>query len=343
MVFQVVHRLNLELLEVGMHPIYLIAMLYTANPTHVRSAEIQMATSVSDTITLDTPTGKIAGTLLVPAASGSVPLVVIIAGSGPTDRNGNSPLLPGANNSLKLLAEGLSERGIASLRYDKRGIGASATAMVGEANLRFDMYADDAAGWVRRLRSDSRFSTITVVGHSEGSLLGMLATQRATADGYVSIAGAGRAADKVLREQLGRQLPPDLLSFSNKALDALLAGHTVDSVPPALASIFRPSVQPYMISWLRVDPQIEIARLAVPALIIQGTLDAQVPQSDAQLLARAQPNAKLLMIDGMNHVFKRAADDQAAQRASYSDPSLPVAPELVDGIATFVKGVPRRR
>jgi pimeloyl-ACP methyl ester carboxylesterase len=300
-----------------------------------------MSAAVSDTITLDTPTGKIAGTLVVPAASGPVPLVVIIAGSGPTDRNGNSPLIPGGNNSLKLLAEGLSDRGIASLRYDKRGIGASATAMVSEANLRFDMYADDAAGWVRRLRSDPRFSTITVVGHSEGSLLGMLATQRATVDGYVSIAGAGRAADKVLREQLGRQLPPDLLSFSNKALDAVLAGEMVDSVPPPLAGLFRPSVQPYLISWLRVDPQVEIARLAVPVLIVQGTLDAQVSQSDAQLLAHAQPKAKVLVIDGMNHVFKRAAADDAAQRASYGDPNLPDAPELIDGIATFVKGVTR--
>jgi pimeloyl-ACP methyl ester carboxylesterase len=302
-----------------------------------------MTAPASDTITLDTPTGKIAGTLLVPAATGRMPLVVIIAGSGPTDRNGNSPLLPGGNNSLKLLAEGLAERGIASLRYDKRGVAASATAMVSEANLRFDMYADDAAGWIRRLRSDARFSTITVVGHSEGSLLGMLATQRGAADGYVSIAGAGRAADKVLREQLGKQLPPDLLSFSNKALDALLAGRTVDSVPPPLASLFRPSVQPYMISWLRVDPQVEITRLGVPALIVQGTLDAQVSVGDAQLLAKAEPKAKLLVIDGMNHVFKRAGADQAAQLASYSDPNLPVAPELIDGIATFVKGVPVRK
>lgn len=303
-----------------------------------------MTAAASDTITLDTPTGKIAGTLLVPAASnGPVPLVVIIAGSGPTDRNGNSPLLPGANNSLKLLAEGLEQRGIASLRYDKRGVGESAKAIVSEANLRFDMYADDAAGWIRRLRSDRRFSTITVVGHSEGSLLGMLATQRAAADGYVSIAGAGRAADKVLREQLGKQLPPDLLAFSNRGLDALLAGHTVDSVPPALMSLFRPSVQPYMISWLRVDPQVEITRLGVPALITQGTLDAQVPVGDAELLAKAEPKAKLLKVEGMNHVLKRTAADQEAQRASYSDPNLPVAPELIDGIATFVKSVPRRK
>jgi uncharacterized protein len=267
--------------------------------------------------------------------------VVIIAGSGPTDRNGNSPLIPGANNSLKLLAEGLATHGIASLRYDKRGVGASAASLVKEADVRFDMYADDAAAWVRRLRPDSRFSTITIVGHSEGSLLGMLAAQRAAADGYVSIAGAGRAADKVLREQLGRQLPPDLLAFSNKALDMLLAGHTVDSVPPPLAALFRPSVQPYLISWLRVDPQVEIAHLTIPVLIAQGTLDAQVPVTDAQLLAHAQPKGKLLIVDGMNHVFKRVPADAASQQRSYTDPSAPVAPELIEGIASFVKSVPR--
>jgi len=321
----------------------LIAILCTANGAISEHPKTQMTAAASDTLTLDTPTGKIAGTLLVPAATGPMPLVVIIAGSGPTDRNGNSPLLPGANNSLKLLAEGLAARGIASVRYDKRGIAASAQAIVSETNLRFDTYADDAAACIRLLRPDARFSTITVVGHSEGSLLGMLATQRAGADGYVSIAGAGRAADKILREQLTGKLPPDLLSFANKALDAMLAGHTVDSVPPALAALFRPSVQPYMISWLRVDPQVEIKRLGVPALIVQGTLDIQVPVSDAQLLTQAEPKSKLLVIDGMNHVLKRVAPDQASQQASYSDPNLPVAPELIDGIAAFVKTIPRRK
>ena len=310
------------------------------NPTN---AEAQTPAGAGDPVTLETQTGKIEGTLLVPAAAKPMPAVVIIAGSGPTDRNGNSPLIPGGNNSLKMLAEGLAANGIASVRYDKRGIGASAAAMVGEADLRFDMYADDAAGWVKRLRADPRFSTITIIGHSEGSLLGMLAAQRAGADGYVSIAGAGRAADKILREQLGKQLPPDLLAFSNKGLDALLAGHTVDSVPPTLMALFRPSVQPYLMSWLRVDPQVEIAHLTIPVLIAQGTLDAQVPAGDASLLAKAQPKAKLLMIDGMNHVLKRAAADPASQQKSYSDPTLPVAPELIDGIVTFVKSVPRHK
>jgi len=319
-------------------------LAFCAAASTVARVDALPSSLLSDTtITLDTPTGKIVGTLLLPSGTGVAPLVVIIAGSGPTDRNGNSPALPGQNNSIKMLADGLAARGIASLRYDKRGIGESAKAMVSEASMRFDMYADDAAGWVGRFRSDPRFSTITVVGHSEGSLLGMLAAQHANADGYVSIAGAGRAADKILREQLGKQLPPDLLAFSNKALDELLAGRTVDSPPPPLAALFRPSVQPYMISWLRVDPQAEIARLNIPVLIVQGTLDGQVMVSDAQLLAKAQPKAKLLMIEGMNHVFKQVPDDPASQQKSYSDPSIPDAPELIEGVATFVKSVPRRR
>ena len=292
---------------------------------------------------LETPTGRLAGTLLMPKAAAAVPLAVIIPGSGPTDRNGNSPLIPGANNSLKLLAEGLAAHGIASLRYDKRGVGASAATNVNEADIRFSNSADDAGAWVDRLRMDPRFSTITIIGHSEGSLVGLLAAQKSATDGYVSIAGAGRPADKILREQLGKQLPPDLLAVANRALDKLVAGSLVDSVPRQLLALYRPSVQPYLISWLSIDPQAEVAKLKIPVLITQGTLDAQVPESDAKLLAAAQPKAKLLIVEGMNHVMKRAAADQASQVKSYSDPTIPIPPELIDGISAFVKSVPRRK
>jgi pimeloyl-ACP methyl ester carboxylesterase len=237
----------------------------------------------------------------------------------------------------------LAERGIASLRYDKRGVGASRQALSSETDLRFGMGADDAAAWVDTLRSDKRFSTITIVGHSEGSLLGMLAAQRAPVDGYVSVAGAGRAADKVLREQLSRQLPPALLAAANATLDTLLAGHAVASPPPALTMLFRPSVQPYLISWLKVDPQAEIAQMKIPVLIMQGTLDDQVPPSEAQLLAAAQPKAKLVLIQGMNHVLKQVPPDAASQLKSYSDPAIPVAPELIGAVASFVNSLPRRR
>src|SRR5690606_20762943 len=134
--------------------------------------------------TLATPSGTVHGTLLVPPASGPVPIALLIAGSGPTDRDGNSAILPGANNSLKLIAEGLADSGIASRRYDKRGIGESAPAGPNEVDLRFDNYVDDAAAWVERLQADPRFSAITIIGHSEGSLIGMIAAERSGADAF---------------------------------------------------------------------------------------------------------------------------------------------------------------
>jgi pimeloyl-ACP methyl ester carboxylesterase len=295
----------------------------------------------SDTIHVATKTGLLAGSVMCPSTPAPWPAVLIIAGSGPTDRNGNSPLLPGQNNSLKMLAEALASRGIASVRYDKRGIAASAGLMKNEADLRFDMLADDAADWVRLMRGDSRFKTITVAGHSEGSLLGMIATQRANADAYVSIAGVGRKASTVLHEQLAPRVPMYMAAVDS-AFALLDAGKLAENTPPALASIFRPSVQPYLISWFKYDPSVEIKKLSVPVLITQGSTDIQVAVLDARLLAAADPKATLVIVDGMNHVLKLVPDDQAKQMQSYGDPSLPVAPKLVDAIAGFVLGVKRR-
>jgi pimeloyl-ACP methyl ester carboxylesterase len=251
-------------------------------------------------------------------------------------------MLPGENNSLRMLAEALATRGIASVRYDKRGIGASRAAMGSEADLRFEMFADDAAAWAKELRADPRFSSVTVAGHSEGSLLGMLATQRAHADAYVSIAGVGRRADQVLHDQLVAGAPAPLVAEADRAMALLVAGKTADSVSPALAALFRPSVQPYIISWFRYDPSVELRKLGVPVLIAQGTTDIQVAVKDARLLAAADPKATLVIIDGMNHVLKMVPADQAAQVKSYSDPALPVAPQLIAAITTFVSGVRRR-
>src|SRR5471030_1464083 len=143
--------------------------------------------------------------------------VLLHAGSGPTDRDGNSRMLPGPNNSLRMLAESLARNGIASLRYDKRLIGASTASGWNETDLRFDDYVADAGAWIARLRADGRFSRVIVAGHSEGALIGMLASRAAGADGYVSIAGVARGADEVLRDQLSAKLPPPLLA-ANEAI-----------------------------------------------------------------------------------------------------------------------------
>jgi len=279
-------------------------------------------------------------TLLLPKEMGKpVPVVLILSGSGPTDRNGNSPMLPGKNNSLLMLAEGLASNGIASLRYDKRGVGESAKAMTAEADLRFETYVDDAVAWCEQLRNDKRFSAVVIAGHSEGSLIGMLAAKRCNAAGFISIAGAGRAAADILRTQLAGKLPPELATKSEAILKSLEAGKTTENPPAELAALYRASVQPYLISWFRYDPAKSIAELKVPVLVVQGTTDLQVSVDDARRLAAANLKAKLVIIEGMNHVLKEVPPDRDKQMASYSDPNLRLAPEFLTGVVEFVRKV----
>lgn len=287
-------------------------------------------------LTLDTPGGQVAGTLLLPAAAGKPKVALIIAGSGPTDRDGNNATIPGRNDSLKLLAEALAAEGIATLRYDKRGIGASKAAAPDESQLRFETYVDDAAAWIGRLKADPRFASVAVIGHSEGSLIGMLAAQQARAAAFVSIAGAAEGASTILRRQMAGKLPPDLEKENERILSALESGVTVDPVPPELAPLYRPSVQPYMISWFKYEPAQRIADLAMPVLVVQGNTDAQVQIRQANALHAARPNAKLVIIPGMNHVLKHVPADPSRQAESYGDPSLPVSPLLVKAIANFL-------
>ena len=246
--------------------------------------------------------GDIHGTLLVPQSEKPVPVVVIIAGSGPTDRDGNNPLLPGKNNSLKLLAEELERAGIASLRYDKRGIGESAKLDMKESDLRFENYIDDAAAWVTLLRKDPRFSRVIIAGHSEGSLLGIVAAQRGGVDRFVSISGVGRPADEIIIGQLEPQLPPEMMKQARAALASLKEGKTVTDTPRELDALFRPSVQPYLISWFKYDPAKEIAKLKIPVLVIHGAKDSQVPPEEAKLLSKTP-----LLIEGMGHLIDAAA------------------------------------
>jgi len=185
------------------------------------------------------------------------PLVLIIAGSGPTDRNGNNPMM--ANNSLKMLADELAKNSIASLRYDKRGIGASAASGIEESELRFDHMIDDTKAWVDTLSKDNRFSSLIILGHSEGSTIGMIVSQSKLVSKYISLAGPGVKAKDKKMEQLKVQAPY-WAEQAEPIFDKIEMGEFVEEVPPLLFSILRPSVQPYMHSWFQYDPQIEVAR-----------------------------------------------------------------------------------
>lgn len=283
---------------------------------------------------VQTPTGELYGTLTVPILKGTFPVALIIAGSGPTDRNGNNAQMK--NNSLLLLAHELAAQGIASIRYDKRGIGASKDALISEENLRFENYAEDAKAWAAQLKADSRFRKLIIIGHSEGSLLGMLACEQA--DAFVSLAGAGRPIDVILKEQLATQLngKKKLLRAANDGLSKLKEGKLVEDAPVELFGLFRPAVQPYMMSWMKYDPAVEISKLKIPVIIIQGTTDLQVKEEDARLLFMSYPlNSRLIIIEGMNHILKLAPSDREKNIETYSNPELPLAPELLRIIETL--------
>ncbi|MGE4407342.1 alpha/beta hydrolase [Pseudomonas sp.] len=292
-------------------------------------------TLLNQTLSLDTGNGLLQGSLLLPKSGQPLPVALLIAGSGPTDRNGNNPA--GRNDSLRRLAQGLAKLGVASLRYDKRGVGASLAAAPDERDLSVEAYVDDALAWSAKLRGDPRFAELILIGHSEGALIASLAAPRAGAAALVSIAGSGRPIDEVLREQLQGRLPPALLASSHYLIDELKAGRVHEAVPEPLQVLFRPSVQPYLISLFAQDPLAAFASVEVPALIVQGRNDIQVGIEDAQALGRAKPDARLALIEGMNHVLRIVPPIAGRQLASYDDPDLPIARALLEHIRTFLQ------
>lgn len=297
-------------------------------------------------IILKTKTGSLYGTLLTPDDSSPKEIVALfICGSGPTDRDGNSQPLGMVNNSIKYLAEDLCNAGIPSLRYDKRGIAKSAEAMVSEDILRFDTYSDDARTWVELLTKD--YKKVVIIGHSEGAMLGIMASiDNPKVVSLGLIAGCGRPADVVLKEQLtnqGEMITEQLALIRDVAfpvIDSLKQGKTVSDVPQALYSLLRPSVQPYLISWFAVDPIVEIKKIKVPILIVQGDKDIQISIKDAELLHQASRNSTKIIIPNMNHVFKECDTmDTAVQMPLYSNPTLKNVPQLSNCVIEFINKI----
>lgn len=259
-------------------------------------------------IELPTAWGKLSGTLLLPDGAGPWTAALLVAGSGPTDRDGNNPLLPGPIDNLKRFAQALAARGVASLRYDKRGVGGSTYPGLDEERLRFEHLVDDAVALAEVLTRDPRIARIVLVGHSEGALISALAAEDARAVGLVSVAGMGGRASELMRSQIEGKLPQDLAGPALAALAALERQQAAPDVPDALALLFRPSVQPYLMSWFRYDPSAVLGELALPTLIVHGTADAQVGVEHARLLHAGKPDARLVLVEGMDHLLSVGGD-----------------------------------
>jgi alpha/beta superfamily hydrolase len=271
------------------------------------------------------------GTLLSPNNVDKPKLAIIIAGSGPTDRDGNQNFM--RNNSLKKLAESLTDKGIATFRYDKRIVKQIRRNKV-DPNIKFDDFVTDAISVVDYFKEENKYSKVYVIGHSQGSLVGMLASKD-RADGFISLAGAGQSIDQVITEQISA-MDPTLTDATKKAFESLKAGKTTTNYPPPLAPVFRADVQHFIINWMQYNPQEVIKALDIPVLIINGTSDLQVSVAEAQLLKAASETSEIEIIDKMNHVLFIIEGDQLVNSKSYNESSRKISEVLITIISSFI-------
>lgn len=286
--------------------------------------------------------GGLAGTLTLPAGANDVgSIVLIVAGSGPTDRDGNQPNL--RTDSYRMLADGLARAGFASLRYDKRGVGESKALVTREDDVVFDDFVGDAIRISRSLLSDG-YGPVVLAGHSEGGLVAIEAAPRARPVGLILLATPGRPLRAVLETQLtAAPMPADLRAEMIGMFDTIANGGRVADVPVQLMPVLRPSLQPFLTSVLKLDPAAALARLNIPVQIVWGARDIQISRVDFDALAKARPDAATVVLPTANHALKPAPADRDGNIEAYTDPALALDPDLAPAMAEFVRSMPQHK
>lgn len=275
------------------------------------------------------------GTILIPQKVENPPLIIFIQGSGPVNRDGNAPMMK--NNGIRKISEELAENGIASFRFDKRIFKMDKLKMR-EEDLSFDDFVTDVVAIVDYFKNDGTFSKIIIAGHSEGSLIGMLAAKQTGVDAYISLAGAGRPIDQIIVEQISKQ-SAELSENAKTAFEEIKQNDSTSNYSPYLESIFRPGVQPYMKSWMKYDPAKEIAELDIPTLIVNGGFDLQVDVTDAEILHKAAAGSTLVVPDKMNHIFRKIEGEELENTKAYNEPNRPLHPDLIPTLVAFTKTI----
>jgi alpha-beta hydrolase superfamily lysophospholipase len=312
-------------------------LLLAAVPAAAQQADTVPPATISESgFTFTSGTMTLEGTLALPRSGNRVPVALIVAGSGPTDRNGNSGTL--RSNAYAQLAWRLAERGIASLRYDKRVL-PTARGSLDPARVTFDDFAADLAAGARALDADSRFDQVVVIGHSEGGALAIRAIKSGldVLSGVALVSTAGRTLTAILHEQVGRQVDPATLARFDSAMARYLAGDEPGEVPTGLQPLFLPVNRRYAQTVAAFDPVAELRGTELPVLVLQGGADIQVTEADARALESARTDALVVVLPGINHVLKAVTDTTlAGQLPAYRDPALPIAPRVVDELVSWI-------
>jgi uncharacterized protein len=275
--------------------------------------------------------GAIDAVLTTPPDVERPPVVLLIAGSGSTDHDGNGPQVKPA--TLKKLSEQLVARKIATLRYDKRGAGGWKPEFGRPEDFRFKDFVEDAVALVNYLRGSGKFSQVSVAGHSEGGLVAILTARRVPIDRLVLLVTAARRQGDLVKAQLEKKLSPDRLQPIVQAIDAIMAGQIVDPPPQGLA--IAPSMQPGIASAFTEDPIDPLKLIERPTLIVGGGHDLQVARLDFIALSAASPLAKTLWFPDMNHVLVDVTGEDD-NLAAYNQPERALDTVMVDSVANFI-------
>ena len=300
------------------------------------------ALASSQDFNLETPTGNLSGTLELPEGEGPFPVALFLPASGSVDRDGNRLLVAarGKNEAIKQIAQGLAEQGIASVRYDKRGLAGSQPASIPPDKLTYQTYVDDGKAWAEKLADDERFSELYLIGYDEGALNAALVAQEVDAAGVVALAPIPVPAADFTKKQISNApgMQPEQVAKIQEIIDTLAKGEQVNDLEAPYSQLFPPQGQPYLISWFKYQPGAEFAKLESPVLVIYPEFDKAFTPAEVEALAEAAPEGEFVEVSGMNHYLKESTDEQTAQAKTLIDPSVPVPAPLIEALAKFAKG-----
>lgn len=273
---------------------------------------------------------NIYGSIVEPKSRSNSSLVIFIGGSGPIDRDGNQSFMK--CDMFKKLAYSLSKKGISSFRYDKRVVTQIRKEKL-DKKITFDDFVSDAIVIIDFF--ESKYNSIVIAGHSQGSLVGLLSIKEGVS-GFISLSGAGRTIDMVIEDQISKTAPM-LLEDTKKIFKILRSGKITEDFPLPLYSLFNIEIQPFMISWMQYDPKKIIAKIPIPSLIINGDNDLQVDEKEAKLLYNSAQNSEILIVKNMNHVLVEIEGDELKNVKSYNNAELKISEIVIEKMVEFIE------